>query len=474
MMLGTAILFLGVASYAGIAQSPGTFTATGAMIMPRAAHTATLLPNGKVLITGGTGGTVFGPPTATAELFDPSTGAFTPTGNMTTPRASHSATLLADGRVLIVGGVPIVGGGPAELYDPSTGSFTPVGTAIPIPILIAVMTLADGRVLVEGCANPCNSVIAGFYDPADGTFKDAGPQFAGGGLEVVLADGKVLIVGGCPANHVGTKAQVFDPSTGLFSPVGLMTNGCEDSNTATLLLNGKVLFVGSDEYPFPADASLFDPMSGTFANVGPAIAPREFSAATLIPDGTVFITGGQLPGGNGQAVSELYTPASSTFSVAGNMVTARHQHTATLLPDGTVLIAGGFSLWPSSTASAELYRPAVLVSAPLLFSLSAEGKGQGAIWHATTGQAASPDAPAFAGEILSMYTTGLADGSVIPPRVAIGGRLAEVLFFGSAPGYPDYNQVNFRVPSGIAPRDAVPVRLTYLGRPSNEVTIGVR
>ena len=83
MTLGTAILFLGVASYAGMAQSPGTFTTTGAMITPRAAHTATLLPNGKVLITGGTGGTVYGPPTATAELFDPSTSALTaPTANI--------------------------------------------------------------------------------------------------------------------------------------------------------------------------------------------------------------------------------------------------------------------------------------------------------------------------------------------------------------------------------------------------------
>jgi uncharacterized protein (TIGR03437 family) len=162
------------------------------------------------------------------------------------------------------------------------------------------------------------------------------------------------------------------------------------------------------------------------------------------------------------------------LTVGAKMTTGRHQHTATLLPDGSVLIAGGYSTWPSPTASAEIYRPSAMIPAPALFSVSNDGDKQGAIWHAETGQIASSQDPAVAGQALSMYTTSLVDGGVIPPQVAIGGRLAEILFFGDAPGYFGYYQVNFRMPSGIAPGPVVAIRLTYLGRASDEVTIGVR
>jgi uncharacterized protein (TIGR03437 family) len=106
--------------------------------------------------------------------------------------------------------------------------------------------------------------------------------------------------------------------------------------------------------------------------------------------------------------------------------------------------------------------------------MSGNGQGQGAIWHAQTGQIASADNSAVPGEALSMYTTSLTDGSVIPPQIAVGGRLAQVLYFGAAPGYPGYSQVNFRAPGDVTPGSAVPVRLNYLGRGSNTVTIGVQ
>jgi hypothetical protein len=173
--------------------------------------------------------------------------------------------------------------------------------------------------------------------------------------------------------------------------------------------------------------------------------------------------------------ADLYDASTRTFTAAASMTTPRNYHTATVLLDGRVLIAGGSGGSSiAGLATAELYNPSSLVPAPELFSLWGDGRGQGAIWHAVTRQAASADNPAIAGEALSMYTTSLVDGGVIPPQVAVGGRLADVLFFGAAPGYSDYYQVNFRVPNGVAPGPAATVRLTYLNRPSNEVTIGVR
>jgi hypothetical protein len=216
---------------------------------------------------------------------------------------------------------------------------------------------------------------------------------------------------------------------------------------------------------------------------------RDGHSANLLPDGTVLVAGGATNIFDSATTStlltasaELYDPAGGSFSPTGWMTTPRLSQAAVLLNNGQVLVTGGQLSSPpegpsrtfTGSASAELYTPAVLIPAPTLFSLSGDGQGQGAVWNGVTGQITSAANPATAGDVLSMYTTSLFEGGAIPPQVAIGGRLAEILFFGDAPGYPGYFQINFRVPSGVAPGSAVSVRLTYIGRPSNAVTIGVR
>jgi hypothetical protein len=465
-----------------MAQSSGTFSATGNMIAARAGHTATLLTNGKVLIAGGAQDVRTGPTLVltSAELYDPSSGTFTATGNMTTPRQQHTATLLADGRVLIAGGSQEHPGqtvdlASAELYDPSTGTFTATGDLSTAQHEHAATLLGNSKILIAGGipGHFPTTAPAQLYDPATGVFADTGAYADAHTFEIgpaeatLLPDGRVLTLG-------MFIAELYDPGASTFSLTGIV--GPADSDffwipqSATLLLDGKVLVVrgvnGTTE-----TAAVYDPSIGTLTVTGNLTTFHAFYTDTLLPDGTVLIAG-HVPG------AELYDPGAGTFSVTGNMIAARVGHTATLLPDGTVLVAGGTVSDPdafrSATSTAELYKPPLLVPAGALFSLMADGRGQGVIWHASTGQIASANDPAAAGEVLSMYTTNLADGAVIPPQVAIGGRLAEILYFGNAPGYPGYYQVNFRMPPGVVPGPVVPVRLTYLTRPSNEVTIGVR
>jgi hypothetical protein len=453
------VLFLACSASRSAAQVPSTFTLTGSMTAPRAGHTATLLTNGKVLIAGGS--------QASAELYNPSTGAFSLIGSMSVPRTFHAAALLPDGKVLIVGGDA---GGTAELYDPSTGLFSLVGSMGQTRRSALATVLNNGKVLIAG------GPFASLFDPSNATFTSLGPLPIYATALTLLADGKVLIQGTDEAGFAGSAH--YDPETGAFRLGGEPMTRPWSIITATLLASGKVLdtSTATDESWPTGVADFYDPSTEAFVSRKMA-AFRRWPAATLLPNSTVLITGG---GGDisdtwwysATSGTELYDPVADSFSLTGNMAENRERHTATLLPDGTALIAGGGTAGFGS-GSAEIYHPNVLIPAPVLFSLSGNGRGQGAIWHAATGQAASADNPAVAGETLSMYTTNLIEGGVIPPQLAVGGRLAQVLYFGAS-GYAGYNQVNFRLPNGVASGPAVVLRLTYLGRSSNEVTIGVR
>jgi hypothetical protein len=369
-------------------QAQGTFTTTGDMTTARAFHTATLLFDGRVLIVGGD-------KTGTAELYDPTTGTFTPTGNGTAghgtyngvPNGGSTATLLPDGRVLIAGSSK------SEVYDSATGNFSTTGNNTLIGQEGFTPTLlTNGKVLFTGggWADLCDVAAADpqLYDPTTGVFSLAGPYatfpdgYSAGtsGLTYAaatsLSDGKVLILSE-PA------AELYDPATNTFSVTGSMVAVDEGGvwgkptqiafRTATLMKNQKVLVAGGvpayyDTGDFPLSrAELYDPL-GTFTATGSMHVARRGHTATLMPDGTVLITGGLVDNFfDATALGELYNPSTGAFSTPIYMNGGRGFHQATLLLDGRVLVTGGFnsSTDPNSRdlASAELYNPAVLIPA---------------------------------------------------------------------------------------------------------------
>lgn len=328
MLLGNSTLTNGTAIFAASLKSPGlqTITATdtvtagitgssnpievanpnlhgfqptGDMGTERASHTATLLANGKVLITGGYNNTEV---LATAELFDPATGTFTATGTMKEVRSEHTATLLANGRVLVVGGAA---DNVAELFDPVTGTFAPT----------------TGQ-LTTGGRWGCTATL--------------------------LNDGTVLIAGGRDALDVWdafslNNAELFNPGTGTFKATGGMTEVRYD-HTAALLQNGEVLITGGFNGQPLSSAELFDPVTGSFSATGAMSALRAEHTATLLDDGTVLVTGGftyDAPGSFSSA--DIFDPTTSTFTPVGPMGAARFSHTATRLNSSQVLITGGVS-----------------------------------------------------------------------------------------------------------------------------------
>jgi len=359
-----------VVGVSALAQSPGTFTATGGMTTPRFGHTATVLPNGKVLIAGGRGRLVGTPPDdevlASAELYDPSTGVFTPTGNMITARAYHSATLLPDGRVFIIGGA----GPSAELYDPSTGTFTATGGTSTVWGIATL--LKNGKVLIAG-------KTAELYDPVTDTFAPTGsyigPFYYGPffypDTATLLQDGKVLVVGSACGDCWLEHEELYDPVTGTFKVVGqpyaLPDEGyIGGAHTATLLPNGKVLLAGGGGYSDTfSRAELYDPSTDTLTGTANMTLARVWHTATLLADGNVLVTGGQLYPSNIDA-AELYNPATGKFSATGHMTIPRAGHSATLLFDGRVLTSGGVAGTGNGDylASAELYHSLNVPSTP--------------------------------------------------------------------------------------------------------------
>jgi N-acetylneuraminic acid mutarotase len=345
--------------------APG-WALTGNMVAARSQHTATLLRDGRVLVEGGDAPRRVGlslTPAVSAELYDPVTRTWTATGNLTTARGGQTATQLPDGKVLVAGGsAPLIDElmTSAELYDPGGGTWTATGNMVTGRKYHTATLLPDGRVLVAGGFGngPNLDVLAAaeLYDPRTGTWTATGSTVTPRVYHkaALLADGRVLLISGINSGPEGgpTVADLYDPRSGTWTTTRKMFSPGQ-GDSATLLPDGKVLVVGGSSGTF---AQLFDPRSGSWTRTGSMVTPRRYHTATLRSDGTVLVTGGEFETTPTCTSAELYDPGSGSWTTVPNMLALRSNYTATLLADGNVLVAGGYD-GTDGLASAELYDP---------------------------------------------------------------------------------------------------------------------
>jgi hypothetical protein len=273
----------------------GTFIAAANMQSRRVEHSATLLPNGKVLIAGGLAGRASegGPGvTATTEIFNPATGRFAPGPSMKTPRTGHAAVLLPNGKVLVAGGAKSdePGLASAEIYDPATNQWTATGSMVTPRVARTAVVLKDGRVLVTGGGEGKN--LAEVYDPVSGIWHATGNMTAPRvkHAATLLPDGRVLITGGSPDSgwHPVRSAEVFDPRTNQFTAISQMELARFKIPAANAILkDGRILVAGG-----AAEVEVYDNAAGKFFRAGSLDEAHFFASTTLLKDGRVLITGG--------------------------------------------------------------------------------------------------------------------------------------------------------------------------------------
>lgn len=338
----------------------GTWTSTGSLGTPRREHTATLLDDGKVLVTGGLN--VLSP-LSNAELFDPATGTWQGTGAMSTARSGHAAAVLPDGRVLVAGGqkqaVPAEYTRSAELFTPSSGSWTSTGQMATARRSHTLTLLPTGLVVAAGGRNSATLSDTERYSIAGGTWGAAGdlPEARTGHGAALLPDGRILLSGGSGSGGALATQAEYDPVANAW--VDVEPGVARTAHTVTVLPGGRVLVAGGldAEGAFLAGAQLVDRMNPEWSNAG-TVWGRASGTATLLPNVKVLILG-KVSSGDATRGS-LYTPGSgSAWSfTAGTMVVPRSNHTATLLADGRVLIAGGYDLNGDLATTDEIYDPA--------------------------------------------------------------------------------------------------------------------
>jgi len=347
-----------VALLAGFASGPvdsaPSIQRVATLRTARAAHTATMLPSGQVLVAGGMadGGSSL----ASAELYDPLRNTVRPLPDMAERRIDHTATLLRDGRVLVAGGYNGEYLASLEIFDPATRSFQPAGSLTEGRSGHTATLLTDGRVLFVGGVGRGWTFLASaeVYDPATSRSESVGslsvPRESH--TATLLADGRVLIIGGHAGRRqnmeVYASAEVFTPKSRRFEPAGTLLTP-RHKHDAIRLAEGRVLVIGGADRTdrnYYATTEVYDPRTAVFHR-GPSMANRRYKIAgtsILLPDGNILVT-------SGAKAAELLDVTSWVFhEVPGRLPDAHRFAAAAPLRGGDVLITGGYSDANQNTA----------------------------------------------------------------------------------------------------------------------------
>ncbi len=346
----------------------GLWVRTGDMHEARSKHTATLLQNGKVLVAGGLNASNY--PLATAEIYDPATGLWTTTGGLATLRYNHTATLLSNGTVLVTGGTTNTAPtAVVEVYDPVATTWTTLAAMGTARSKHTATLLGNGTILIAGGTTTALATdvttITELYTPAaGGSTVASGPLHAGRSnhTATLLNDGTTVLLAGGTVDGSTPLATSETWSAGTWTVATNMTTA-RMNHTATLLGNGKVLVVGDQAgsvQPYLSTTEFYSGGTWTATSAGLG-TPRTNHTAALLNDGKVLVAGGTwnyIPNSSRYALtsSELFNPTTSTWAVTGSRVPVRYAHTATLLDDGTVLVAGGHD-YAGTLNSSMIYTP---------------------------------------------------------------------------------------------------------------------
>jgi hypothetical protein len=393
--IGVALAAVGGPAAPAGAVTPGGWSVTGSLLTARSHAASALLPDGAVLVAGGWT-SASAAPTSTAELYDPSTGQWSATaGSMPVAVADAAAALLPDGEVLVVGGDTGPASSPAptgdaELFNPSTGTWSP---AAPLPGGLAVAgasatLLTDGEVLVAGGltgsgGTTSTTADSELYVPASNSWVSAPSMTLGvaGAVSARLPDGEVLVAGGInqPAGgspSVTSTSELYDPSLGpegAWSATSSMLTATAYA-ASTPLADGEVLVAGGETSPSgvaTGAAEYFSPSDDAWTATGALPVASYGAAAARLASGEVVYAGGLVDSsGDATAAAEYYSPASGAWSATSPLLQPSGFAAAARLPGGEVLLAGGQSGPSAVTGVAELYEPPgtapAITSAPSL------------------------------------------------------------------------------------------------------------